>query len=110
MIDFEIELLSDHDDWRRVLETYRKLAVADASTRPQVDAQVDAEPSWIPRVAKIDGIDGRRLTKIHGQLIALGFLKFELEGRTSGVSYRVTREGNKALDRLAHREPDTAAA
>jgi hypothetical protein len=41
-----------------------------------------------------------RLAPIHGKLIALGLLRFQLLGRMAGVVYRLTPDARQSLQRV----------
>ncbi len=53
---------------------------------------------WLPRITSLEGVDDETLSRIHGRLIAMGWLGFEVAGRTVGVRYRMTRDGCRVLD------------
>ena len=59
------------------------------------------------RVTAVEGVRDERLPRIHGKLIALGFLKFELAGRTAGVRYQISRLGLQAIERLNGADDDS---
>ncbi len=61
---------------------------------------------WIPRLRAVEGISEGRLGPLHGKLIALGLLKFQLTGRTTGILYRLSPEGRAELKRPAESAPD----
>ena len=54
---------------------------------------------WLQRLEPTDNLDGEQLTQIHGELIALGMLKFELTNRETGLRYRVSERGKSTLER-----------
>ena len=54
---------------------------------------------WLDRLESTDDFDSEQLTQIHGQLIALGMLKFKFTDRQTGLLYRVSDRGNVALQR-----------
>ncbi len=56
---------------------------------------------WVPRLRNVAGIAEDRLGPLHGKLIALGLLKFQLTGRTSGILYRVSPDGRADLQKSA---------
>ena len=58
----------------------------------------DERDDWLPRIASLDGFDGERLSSLHGRLIAMGWLGFEVGDRMTGMRYRITREGQRVLD------------
>jgi hypothetical protein len=86
MIDFERDELHDNPQWRRVLAAYQ--------------AQKQAAPEdegWIARVRTVEGICPDHLPQIHGKLIALGLLKFQLAGRETGICYQLSTLGRHVL-------------
>lgn len=54
----------------------------------------DSGPRYAERV-RLDEIDPEELTAIHGQLIAFGYLKFQVD--RTGLGYRVSKEGRQFL-------------
>ena len=56
-----------------------------------------AEDRWLPRAPGIAGVDPAHLSALHGKLIALGFLKFEISGKT-GMQYQLTPIGRQTLE------------
>lgn len=68
---------------------------SDDSDEPFTESAI----GWIPRLRAVDGISEGRLGPLHGKLIALGLLKFQLTGRTSGILYRLSPEGRAELKR-----------
>ena len=50
------------------------------------------------------GLAPEQLSAIHGKLIALGMLKFEIGSRADGVQYQLTTLGRQALVPPAERE------
>lgn len=96
MIDYELELLNQNDEWRSVLTAYWKASQYAKDSNPEFDG-------WMQRLADVAGVKNERLPRIHGKLIALGFLKFQLGSRNSGVVYQVSTEGQQALKNLAER-------
>jgi hypothetical protein len=89
MLDFVAQELGQSEDWRRVLEAYA------VPQQPQVQRDSPAE-HWLSRVARVEGVDSTQLSKLHGTLIALGFLKFEISGKT-GIQYQLTPSGHQTL-------------
>jgi hypothetical protein len=77
-----------------------------ASNEPLVELSLaelpeeDERDDWLPRIASLDGFDGERLSSLHGRLIAMGWLGFEVGDRMSGMRYRITRDGQRVLDGL----------
>ena len=56
---------------------------------------------WVERLETIDTADPDQLTQIHGDLIAMGVLKFEISNRHTGLRYRISERGNAALENTA---------
>ncbi len=90
MLDFVTQELIGSDEWRRVLEAYQ-------SPQRQPDQGDLPDDRWLPRVAGLQGVDSAHLSGLHGKLIALGFLKFEISGK-SGMQYQLTPLGRETLD------------
>ncbi|HAA62826.1 MAG TPA: hypothetical protein DCE39_18015, partial [Planctomycetaceae bacterium] len=55
---------------------------------------------WLPRVVSLEGFDGERLSSLHGRLIALGWLGFDVGDSVTGIRYQLTRDGQRVLDGL----------
>lgn len=95
MDEIDLQLLAENPSWQRVLGTYAQLAA-------ELQGSSAEEPTtgWNPRVASIKDVDSESLTEIHSQLIAFGWLKFQVEGRATGLMYRISPEGREALKAL----------
>ncbi len=101
MINTELEQLQENIDWQRVLRAYQQKLINAKAKNPE-------DSGWIERLKNIAEVEQSELSPIHGKLIALGFLKFELSGRETGVQYQLTSAGQRAINSLA--EPQTNAA
>jgi hypothetical protein len=99
MLDFVAEELSATSGWRRVLEAYASLADA-ATVAPSAVESPDAHGAlgWLPRLSRLDGVEPERLSALHGKLIALGLLSFEVSGK-SGMQYQLSPLGRRTLGR-----------
>ena len=88
----ENDLLIDSLDPQNmlVLQTYAGRARAAKAANEEHDG-------WLDRLVSADDLDADQLTRIHGELIALGMLKFELANRQTGLRYCVSRRGIAAL-------------
>ena len=84
MNNHELELFDANPEWGLLLQAYQS-------------AQATAENGWVPRVGGVADVPVERLSVIHGKLIALGMLKFELSARSDGVLYQLTPLGRQAL-------------
>ena len=130
MIDYEIEQWNAQPELRAVVAAYSaatfeaKLASSQSVQALETKTSEAAIPSdesqdsngeaaddedsgssktdarWIARLTEVEGIEPERLSRIHGQLIALGFLKFRLADRHSGVYYQVTSQATRLLTRI----------
>ena len=76
---------------------------------PEAEDSEESTIGWVPRLGQVAGISETRLGALHGQLIALGLLKFQLTGRTSGIVYRVSPEGRAELQRASEPCGDSPA-
>lgn len=88
-------MLETHPEWRLVLDAYRVEHERLLAENPEHDG-------WLPRLHDVEGVIEEHVPRIHGKLIALGFLKFQITGRTSGVVYQVTGQARKALSRATN--------
>lgn len=90
MIELAVAQMSRDSAWRTLLAAYDV-----AEPRP---AHPDGPPEgWVARLREVEGVAAGDLSRIHGKLIAFGFLEFELSGRTEGVRYRLSRQGRAML-------------
>lgn len=101
MLDFEIEELNQAADWREVLAAYQ-------SAYETAKASAEDFDGWLPRIMSVEGLEDEDLPRLHGKLIALGFLKFQLAGRGTGVVYQISPAGREALANLAFNEASCA--
>ena len=93
MIETELEALRKNEQWQLVLEAYQD----QHEQIKQRDAESDG---WLSRVTAVEGVKDKRLPRIHGKLIALDLLTFQLVGRPAGVRYQLTSLGKQLLTRL----------
>ncbi len=99
MIDIALEELADVLHWQHLLSSYREQQLAEKAADPEHEG-------WIPRIRTLSDVGGEQLSQLHGKLIAVGLLKFELGGRTSGMSYQLSSLGIRALSVSANDEAD----
>lgn len=103
MKTLEPHLLHEDPTLLRLLSEYRS-ALDDAPEAPSAleeDPGPEQEQSgqrWVPRIRSLADVDAAELSTAHGRLIALGLLNFQLEGRTSGLCYRLSPLGRAALE------------
>lgn len=77
--------------------------------------QATATDGWLDRFHEVRGVETGELSRLHGKLIALGLLDFQLSDRTGGMRYQVTPAGFQALREdqgqpLETDEPETKGA
>ena len=84
MTNHELELFDANPSWSLLLAAYQKKIASEAL-------------EWSPRITTVEGLAAEELPVIHGKLIALGMLKFEIGSRADGVQYQVTPFGRQAL-------------
>lgn len=99
--DLYSELLSR--DCLTVLQTYCVRDLAAKSSIPDY-------AGWLDRVEQVPGVDSAVLSTVHGCLIALGMLKFEITGRSMGLQYQLSTSGREALTRTAAVPGDGSAS
>ncbi len=118
MFDCEHQLLADYPNWGLLLEAYALLQAEEPLTltepEPAPEAEADAATHhsatrWFARIAHVSGIETKHLSPIHGRMIALGWLRFQLEDSQLGVQYRLSPEGRKALTTYAPAAPELSA-
>jgi len=83
-----------------VMQAYVAQATLQKATTEEFDG-------WLDRIDQLEEMTPEELTQQHGQLIAMGFLKFEISGRSVGLRYQVSTKGKHAIERavaLAARE------
>lgn len=91
MLDFELKELNQTTDWRLMLSAYQSAQEAAKNSEAEFDG-------WLPRIMSVEGLDDESLPKLHGKLIAFGFLKFQLASRGTGVVYQISPAGREALN------------
>ena len=94
MIESELEALRGNQQWQLVLESYQ-------ARHEQLQQRDPENDGWLSRITAVAGVEDERLPRIHGKLIALDLLAFQLAGRTAGVRYQLTSLGKQSLNRLS---------
>lgn len=82
--------LRENESWRAVLAAYAAEQTVLKVTQPEHDG-------WVSRLKSVTDVSPEDLAHIHGRLMAYGFLKFQLAGRTEGLQYQVSSFGREAL-------------
>ncbi|HEV8060263.1 MAG TPA: hypothetical protein VGP68_10340 [Gemmataceae bacterium] len=99
----ELEQIPEDSVLFRLLELY-------------ANAGLDNPDAWQLRVMTLEGADDRRLSRLHGRLIAAGWLEFNIAAARAKNEtmrcYRITAAGRRALRRalLGKDEEDIAGA
>ena len=102
MTDLDAGILREHPEWQLVLSAYWRL-------QQTLFNQTNDGERWIPRLTHVEGVPDEKLAAIHGKLIALGWLQFELQGTDQGVVYRVSQEGQSALQAFMRQQTSQAS-
>ena len=84
MTNPELELFDANPEWGLLLAEYQQKIAAGSL-------------EWAQRITSVAGIAAESLAVVHGKLIALGMLKFEILSRTDGLQYQLTSLGRQAL-------------
>ena len=91
MIDFELDLWQQSPAHETLLSFYLDQDRTLRELRPEYDG-------WFGRIEEHPQIPREELTAVHGNLIALGYLKVDIANRSSGVRYQITTAGKRQLD------------
>ena len=94
MIDYGYKELNTNPAWRYLLSAYQE---AQDSSREQSSREEKEFDGWTPRINRVIGIDEAELCRVHGKLISLGYLKFELGNRLDGIKYQLSTDAVRAL-------------
>lgn len=111
MIESDSQLAAAHPECVDLLRMYHERAKENAAAAPTVlpigsdmsacdsDAPAVAGTTggWQARLSAPDDIPGSVWSARHGQLIAWGWLTFQLGEGRAGLQYRVTPEGRRLL-------------
>ena len=84
MTNPELELYDANPEWGLLLAAYQQKITSGTL-------------EWSPRIVEVPGLAAENFSAIHGKLIALGMLKFEISNRTDGMQYQLTTLGRQAL-------------
>lgn len=94
MINDDLHHLKENPEWLKLLSAY-------AHAEP-------LEEGWLTRIGQVEDVADERLPRIHGKLLALGFLDFQFSDRTGGVHYQVTSLGRQGLLRTHSDDEDAS--
>ena len=92
MTSHELELFDANPSWGLLLAAYQQKIASDGL-------------EWSARVTEVEGIAPDQLSAIHGKLIAMGMLKFEIGSRAAGIQYQITTLARQALLSPDQRQP-----
>jgi hypothetical protein len=84
MTNLELEQYDENPTWGLLLAAYQQKITSE-------------KLEWSQRIVAVEGLAADQLSAIHGKLIALGMLKFEIGSRADGVQYQLTTLGRQAL-------------
>lgn len=109
MEDASLSLLAAQTLWQRLLRHYVAQTRETAETTDP-PGPASRGPRWAPRIAIGAEDVPADLTAAHGALIAHGWLMFQMEEGSLGLTYRASPAGQQALNSLTAAQPETAAA
>jgi hypothetical protein len=96
----QLDSLNEHN--LQVMQAYANQAAAAKAVAKAAGEQESDDggfDGWLERLNSLTGFTAEQLTQLHGQLIALGFLKFEISGRSIGLKYQISPRGKQAMER-----------
>ena len=79
------------------------------SVRAAAGKSAEDFDGWLERVSVLADFTPEQLVQRHGELIALGFLKFEISNADLGLRYQISPRGKQALERAVRRASEQAA-
>ncbi len=88
----ELQRLRDVKELSALLRHYQQAGAADRQ-------------AWQDRLADMEGVEPRQLVKLHGELLAYGWL--EQNTGAAGSCYRITSAGIRALKQIRTQEMQT---
>lgn len=87
---FQLDTLNEQN--LQVIQAYSNRAKT-------LKATLESFDGWLDRINELEEFEKAELVQIHGQLIAMGFLKFEISSGSIGLRYQVSTSGKNALAR-----------
>ena len=73
------------------------VAASEGSAKEKDGEAEDSSTGWVSRIGQLEGIDPSQMSTLHGRVIALGYLKFQLIDRQVGLRYRLTPAGKQIV-------------
>jgi hypothetical protein len=92
----DYELLAGQPVWQRLLLDYLEMT----SQQAESSEEMPSGPRWAGRIVALDDLEPAELSQIHGKMIAQGWLLFQMENGEGGLTYRVSPEGRRLLQRI----------
>lgn len=72
-------------------------AAVEGSAKEKDGEAEDSSTGWVSRIGQLEGVDPSQMSTLHGRVIALGYLKFQLIDRQVGLRYRLTPAGKQVV-------------
>jgi len=86
-------ILRAHPQYQLLLEAYLE------RDRQEQERQEEFS-GWVDRINSVEGIEPEFMSRVHGKLISLGLLKFELGDRLEGIRYQISPLARRALKQV----------
>lgn len=93
IFDSASTVLRTHPQYLLLLSAYRDGDERARATEENFDG-------WQSRINSLEGIAPELMCRIHGKLISLGLLKFELGDRMQGIRYQLSTEARRVFSQL----------
>ncbi len=108
MDEIDLQLLAQNPHWRNLLEAYLTAATVSPVAPPPVPVAGEDQPQvvqesgprWAARISQFANLAPEAISKMHGQLIAYGWLHFQFDESLTEMTYRVSPDGRKILKKL----------
>lgn len=101
IIDSASTILRANPQYLLLLSAYRDKDDRERAAQENFDG-------WQARINSLDGVEQALMCRIHGKLISLGLLKFELGDRMQGIRYLLSNEAKRVLSQLEQSAEETA--
>jgi hypothetical protein len=100
IIESTATILRAHPQYQLLLSAYRDHHERERAIQEIFDG-------WQSRINSLEGVEPELMCRIHGKLISLGLLKFELGDRMQGIRYQISTEARRVLSQLDQSSPET---
>lgn len=101
IIDSASTILRAQPQYLLLLSAYRDRDERERATQENFDG-------WQPRINSLEGVEPELMCRIHGKLISLGLLKFELGDRMQGIRYQLSQEARRMFSQWEGSSGDPA--